>query len=107
MVVSAIPEDYLIAPVESSIRLTIMLAAFFLLISFVLYNVVMSKLMRPVQELLSAAEEFSSGNMDRRVGILRNDEIGRISESFNNMADKTQFLINHLESTVKKAYTRA
>ena len=101
VVVSAMPEDYLIAPVENSIRLTIMLAVISLIISFIFYNSLMAKVMRPVQELLSAYEEFSSGDMDRRVEILRNDEIGRISESFNNMADKTQFLINHLESTVR------
>ena len=102
VVISAIPESYLITPAVQSIRLAAILAALFLLLSFIIYIVIAGRLLKPMNSLLQATEAFSSGDLTRRIEIVRNDEIGKISESFNNLSDKIQFLINNLEATVKK-----
>jgi two-component system sensor histidine kinase/response regulator len=43
--------------------------------------------------------------LTQRVSVIRNDEIGSLSRSFNKMADTIYLLINHLETTVKERTT--
>jgi diguanylate cyclase (GGDEF)-like protein/PAS domain S-box-containing protein len=52
--------------------------------------------------LLQITKALSFGDLAKRIDIARNDEIGAISQSFNEMADKMQFLVNNLEATVKE-----
>ncbi|AGL02854.1 diguanylate cyclase [Desulfoscipio gibsoniae] len=101
VVISAIPEGLLITPVVQSIHLTVLLTALALLISLVIYMIITGRLLKPMNNLLRVSEALSSGDLTKRVDIVRNDEIGRISESFNRVADKMQFLINNLEAAVK------
>jgi len=44
-------------------------------------------LLRPVRELNKGAAQISRGNLDHRVKVLSNDELGELSQSFNHMAD--------------------
>lgn len=100
VVMSAIPEGYLIAPAVQSIQLAVILAALSLLVSFIIYTLITNRLLRPINHLLQTANAFSSGDLTRRIDIVRNDEIGKISDSFNNVANKMQGLVNNLEATV-------
>lgn len=102
VVVSALPEEFIITPVIQSIYMTVLLALLALLLSFIIYNIITRKLLMPVNNLMHVAEALSSGDLTRRVKIVRNDEIGRISESFNKVADKMNFLINNLEATIEE-----
>jgi len=100
--ISAIPEGLLITPAIQSIHLTVLLTALALLLSLVIYMLITGRLLKPMNRLLQVSEALSSGDLTKRVDIVRNDEIGRISESFNKVADKMQFLINNLEASVKE-----
>jgi two-component system, OmpR family, sensor histidine kinase BaeS len=68
----------------------------FLLISILIMGVVAillsvlfsKKLTNPIQNLDSATEAIMEGDLKRRVAISGNDEIGRLSETFNKMAQK-------------------
>jgi diguanylate cyclase (GGDEF)-like protein/PAS domain S-box-containing protein len=102
VVISAIPEGILIAPAVKSIYSSILLALLALLLSLVLYNIVASRLLKPVGSLLQVSRALSSGDLSKRAKIVRNDEIGNISKSLNQVADKMQYLINNLESSVKE-----
>jgi diguanylate cyclase (GGDEF)-like protein/PAS domain S-box-containing protein len=102
VVVSAIPEDFLITPAVQSIRLAAILAILFLLLSFMIYTVITRRLLKPIHTLLQTTDALSSGDLTKRIDIIRNDEIGQISESFNKVADGMQFLVNNLENTVKE-----
>jgi len=42
---------------------------------------------RPVQELLTAMKHVSGGNLAYRVKVIRDDELGMLARSFNNMTD--------------------
>lgn len=44
----------------------------------------------PIKELKKAAEEMANGNLNIRVKEMRNDELGRLGETFNYMADEIQ-----------------
>lgn len=102
VVVSAIPCELFIAPVIKSIYLTALLTVLALMLSLATYMVLTGRLLKPVDSLLQASEALSSGDLTKRVDVVRNDEIGRISESFNKVADKMQYLINNLEAVVKE-----
>jgi two-component system NtrC family sensor kinase len=43
---------------------------------------------RPVQELLDATRQVAGGNLGHRVKVERDDELGMLAGSFNNMTDK-------------------
>jgi two-component system cell cycle response regulator len=50
---------------------------------------------RPLKNLEKAANEFSTGNMAYRIGSSSNDEIGRLSRTFDQMAQEIQSLVIH------------
>ncbi|MDD4295519.1 MAG: diguanylate cyclase [Ruminiclostridium sp.] len=102
VVISAIPDEYLITPAVQSFQLSAILAALLLLLSFIIYTVIIGKLLGPIKNLLQTTYALASGDFSKRVDIVRNDEIGKISKSFNKVADEMQFLVNNLEVTVKE-----
>lgn len=48
------------------------------------------KLTKPLREINKAAEIISDGNFERRIEVNSNDEIGRLGESFNYMAESLE-----------------
>ena len=102
VIISAIPESFLISPVVHNIHRTILLVIAAIGASLCLYYQGARKLLKPMYKLLHVSEAISAGDLLQRVDIARNDEIGRISRSFNKVADKMQFLINNLEVTVSE-----
>jgi signal transduction histidine kinase len=44
----------------------------------------------PIRELDHAAERFADGDYSRRVGVTASDEIGRLAQTFNQMAEQVQ-----------------
>ena len=70
----------------------------FLLIALLIVGVVAillsvlfsKKLTNPIKNLDSATEAIMEGNLKKRVAVSGNDEIGRLSETFNKMAQKLE-----------------
>lgn len=58
-----------------------------LIISFIGSSIFSYKMVKPLSEMSEAAEEFGKGDFSKRVSISSNDEIGRLADSFNNMAE--------------------
>jgi signal transduction histidine kinase len=48
---------------------------------------IISRVVRPVLGLTDAANAFGRGDLSRRATVLRNDEMGALARTFNNMAD--------------------
>lgn len=48
------------------------------------------RLARPILELVDASDDIAGGNLSRRVTNAGHDEIGRLSRSFNSMADNLE-----------------
>lgn len=57
------------------------------------------RILRPIYRLRAAAREIGQGNYEKRIPILRMDEIGEISQSFNEMADQVQHNMRKLSDT--------
>ena len=106
ILLSAIPERFLAAHVEKSIRLTVAMILICLAVSIAVYVGVAHVFLKPVDELIETTERFSGGDLSRRATIRRDDEIGRIGRSFNRMADTIAALVAGLEGTVAERTAR-
>lgn len=62
---------------------------FLLVMSFFVYKGI-RHIMRPLNELQGAVENMSQGNYDTRVPVHSSDEIGKLSGTFNKMAEAIQ-----------------
>lgn len=79
--------------VKINIVITVILAAgLYVLIWF---------LTRSVRMLTKSAQTIASGHYSHRVGVLSNDEIGLLSENFNQMADAVEEKVEELEDAAK------
>ena len=101
VIMTAIPETFLMAEVVRSIGMTALLIVTTIALSLAVYFGITRKLLKPMNGLLVVAEHIANGSLSERAPVVRNDEIGRISIAFNRTADKMLYLINNLESLVQ------
>ncbi len=100
IILSAIPERLLGSNIVNNIRITILLV-FLCLLAFIAFLLGISRvLLKPIDRLIETTERFAGGDLSERVPIRREDEIGRISRSFNGMADTISTLVAGLGETV-------
>jgi len=60
----------------------------------------------PINKLRVAAEQFEQGDYQQRAEVRSGDEVGQLANSFNNMADQLQELIDSLENRVAQRTRR-
>lgn len=101
LVITAIPESHFTADLYSSIKQTIFLCLLVLLLAVFISVKMTNNFLKPIYNLLDTTESFSNGNLSARAGIVKHDEIGKLSVAFNKMADELNLYINNLESIVK------
>lgn len=70
---------------------------FVLILVFLIAVIISSKLsyviVKPIKDLEFITSRVANGELERRVVIISNDEIGQLAKTFNNMADKLQYTI--------------
>ena len=71
--------------------------ALFLLVALVT-TLVTRQVVRPVREAAKTAEVLASGNLNIRMPVKGDDEIARLANAFNEMANSLQTQINRLEN---------
>ena len=101
IIISALPTSVLVAEVSQNIKQTVFLLVLAVVLLVLINYFVTRKLLSPMNNLLDAAEKLSAGDLQPRAEIVRKDEIGRIAEAFNKVADKMSGLINNLENSVE------
>lgn len=57
---------------------------------FVIYYFSQRIIIKPLKQINSAANKISKGEVDKRVSITSNDEIGELGKAFNSMADSIE-----------------
>lgn len=102
VVITAIPESLLGATVNDSLRDSLMIGLVGLLFSILMFMIITRNLFEPMEEILEANNSFSSGDLSRRVEIHRQDELGRVGQSYNDMADRIHSLVHNLEDNVEE-----
>ena len=79
---------------------------FYLILAFVLIATLLMALRinraisKPVDGLVRAAEAITAGDLTRRVGDMKSEELGRLGGAFNDMADRIQKFSEELEARV-------
>jgi signal transduction histidine kinase len=74
--------------VESSTRVAAGVAASILLLATAVAWFVAGRLLRPVRHLTEAAESITDTDLKRRIPVVGNDEIARLTRQFNAMLDR-------------------
>jgi signal transduction histidine kinase/DNA-binding response OmpR family regulator len=84
----------LISNISSIIALTV-----FIIAAIALTSLVISKrsITQPISRLLAATQEMAQGDFQRRIEELPGNELGKLAEGFNQMAENLSGLINELE----------
>lgn len=101
LVITAVPEGPFIAGITKSIRISLIVSILAIIAAIFLYMKSTGILLKPIHDLISTTERFSAGDLSQRAKIFRHDEIGKLSESFNRMAEQMCVFINSLEDKVK------
>ncbi len=60
------------------------------------------RLLQPIQTLTETAQDFAQGDWNQRVPVNRNDELGMLSYSFNQLADEISSLYRSMEMQVRE-----
>jgi len=82
-----------IAPKPYSIFVAIILFSVMILLMFTLY-ILLKRKIKPLANLNKALDGFSHGEFDKKIEIVSDDEIGKISKSFNSANEYINSLIN-------------
>lgn len=65
----------------------------------IIVSKIMNKVLKPLKELNSTAENIADGDYEHRIAITSQDEIGKLSESFNKMADAVEQRTRNLQES--------
>ena len=63
--------------------------------------------LRPLGELVRQAEALGAGDLDARLRISSNDEIGQLATSFNHMGEALASMVAHIRSAAEQVSSRA
>jgi two-component system NtrC family sensor kinase len=105
-VLGILETDFSLLPVDESIkRQTIEITVYgFLLIgisSFILFFILRKVVMKPVSALSSAMEKVAEGNLNQKIAITSEDEIGLLAGTFNVMTEDLKIAKEKMENWTK------
>ena len=86
----------------NNLKLNILIIIGALIFALLISTITSQSLSRPLGNLVNAARLFSNGQLDKPVEVTTNDEIGILSNTFNEMTDQLSELINSLEQKVEE-----
>lgn len=83
---------------EQTVRRIILVTLFGFAVSLLFAFIIYKSITRPVNTLTTAAKRIGSGNLDQRIKLRSNDELSRLADTFNQMAE------NLSKSMVSRSY---
>lgn len=102
-VLTALPADALNAQKRTSFILSVAISGFLALCAFFVLVLVRRTVVRPLDSLRKAAGEVEQGNLDVRVEVAQEDEIGELANSFNAMVEASAHSTQDLEAQKEAA----
>lgn len=94
--------------VRNGLQFEIFFIAIIVLVVVIVSTVFASRFTRPILKLESGVKKMQEGDLDAKVDISSKDEIGSLTNEFNDMADKLKtYLENITEMTVAKERVQA
>lgn len=102
IVISSIPNNLFTQEIYDNMGLTAIVIVLTILFVVALYFFIIKWVFKPIDNLILVSNEIAIGNLATRATVVRYDEIGKLSNAFNFMADKMFHLVNNLEQKVKE-----
>ncbi len=94
------PQDEFTADIDRLSRIVILLGVFGLLLLSLAVTLIARSITRPLGAMARATEAIAKGNLDIELPVLRSkDEVGRLSDSFDNMKTSLKLYIKELTET--------
>ncbi len=88
------------APLRAAIWRTAILLGAFLMLAVATSVFLVRRLVRPIESIQVAAAKIGSGELDQRIEVSSNDELGALADEFNRMAAQLQESYSGLEHKV-------
>ncbi len=95
------PEAVALAPAHAFWNAMLPIGALFVVLGALLAWVISRRITTPLADLTAAAEAIAGGDLARRVRAGRTDEVGRLADAFNAMADQVQAGYSRLDTGIK------
>jgi signal transduction histidine kinase len=95
------PQATALAPAHAFWNAMLPIGALFVVLGGLLAWIISRRITAPLAELTAAAEAIAGGDLARRVQPVRSDEVGRLADAFNTMADQLQAGYARLDSGIK------
>ena len=102
VIVIIVPEKDFMGQIYANTKRTILLSLAALLGCIALGFILSRWVTRPIIELNQAARAVTAGNLDARVNISRNDELGELGQSFNLMSARLEESVQALEKQLQE-----
>lgn len=96
------PEAVALAPAYAFWNAMLPIGGLFVVLGALLAWVVGRRITTPLYELTGAAEAIAAGDLSRRVKAVGSDEVGRLADAFNAMADQVQAGYSRLDSGIRE-----
>jgi GAF domain-containing protein/HAMP domain-containing protein len=101
-IVAELPQEDIFAEVNALAPFTALTIAAALALVALLVPLATRQAIRPLASLTALAENFAMGDLSARVEAVREDEIGRLARTFNQMAEDLSELYRSLERRVEE-----
>ena len=95
------PESVALGPAHTFWNAMLPVGALFVVLGALLAWVISWRITTPIVDLTAAAEAIAGGDLSRRVRAARSDEVGRLADAFNAMADQVQAGYARLDTGIK------
>ena len=99
-VVTEVPRSIIFSNATSTLLVSGLVGLFAIIMAAVAAVSTSQAVSEPVLRLASSAKAFAGGDLTSRSSVEQRDEVGRLGESFNLMADQLQGIIGNLEQRV-------
>jgi signal transduction histidine kinase len=96
------PEYVALGPAHTFWNAMLPIGALFVVLGALLAWVISRRITAPLADLTAAAEAVAGGDLSRRVRSVRSDEVGRLADAFNVMADQVQAGYSRLDTGIKE-----
>jgi signal transduction histidine kinase/CheY-like chemotaxis protein len=97
--VVVVPESDFMAQINANTQTTILLSIGTLLMATILGWYTSRWITQPLQQLSQASEAIAGGNLEQKIELPGKNELGRLAQSFNRMAQQLRDSFNRLQNT--------
>jgi signal transduction histidine kinase len=97
-----LPLEEAFAPLEASVRRTVLLELVGIVLSVIVSLILARTMVKPIRALQAGAAQFGEGNLTGRIAVRTGDELEGLAEQFNSMAGKLQESYAGLERKVEE-----